>query len=152
MAAYVTVIGNITKDPEISQTSNGTTMCRFSIASNYFEKEKKVNYLNVTAWSSLAEHIGKYCKKGSSIIVNGELRTRQYEGNDGVKRLAVDIIATNFSFNSRGSSSDGDEESGEREAPAANSGRGGFGARRERNIPEQMKVFDDDGSDDSIPF
>ena len=95
------LIGNLTRDPELSETQSGISVCRFSIAVNrpYLnDGERETDFFNVTAWRGTAEAVAKFTKKGNKIAVVGSVQMRTYEGNDGVKRTAVDIIAQDVEF------------------------------------------------------
>lgn len=98
----VLLIGNMTRDPELSQTASGVSVCRFSIAvgRNYpsADGERQTDFFNVTAWRGIGENVAKYTKKGSKVAVTGSIQMRNYEDNQGVKRTAVDIIAQEVEF------------------------------------------------------
>lgn len=94
-------IGNITKDPDLTETDSGIAVCKFSIAVNRRragDGEQQTDFFNVTAWRGLGETVAKYCKKGSKVCVVGRIELRQYESRDGVKKLAVDVVAEEVEF------------------------------------------------------
>lgn len=95
------LIGNLTRDPELSETNSGISVCRISIAVNRRrtgDGEPQTDFFNVTAWRGLADNVAKYCKKGNKIAVTGSIQLRQYEANDGTKRTAVDVVAEDVEF------------------------------------------------------
>ena len=98
----VNLIGNLTRDPEITETSGGDKVCRFAIAVNRNYKgsdgERKTDYFNCVAWRGLAETVAKYTKKGNKIRITGSIETRVYEDSQGVKRTGVDIVAQDVEF------------------------------------------------------
>lgn len=98
----VFLIGNLTKDPELSETSNGTAVCVINIAVNRkyqnSDGEKVVDFFKVTAWRSLAENCGRYLKKGSKVSVVGELNNQTYEDKDGNKRISTVVTANEIEF------------------------------------------------------
>ena len=98
----VILIGNLTKDPEISTTQNGVSVCRFTIAvSRRFtnaEGERETDFLNVVAWRNLADNCHKYLKKGSKAAVTGSIQTRTYDAQDGSKRYVTEIVAEEVEF------------------------------------------------------
>ena len=98
----VILIGNLTRDPELAETSNGVKVCRFSIAVNrdYTNSngEKITDFFNITAWRGLAENCGKYLAKGRKVAIVGSLQNRTYEDKDGNKRAVMDIIASDVEF------------------------------------------------------
>jgi len=91
------IIGNVTRDPEVKETSNGKKVAQVGIATNYSWKDKegakqeKVEFHNVVFWGSLAEICEKYVKKGSKIYVEGRLETRSWEDN-GIKKYKTEIV------------------------------------------------------------
>lgn len=97
----ILLIGRIVKDVNLSETQSGIAVCRFAIAVNRrrtSEGEPQTDFFNVTAWRGLAESVARYCKKGNKVAVTGSVQIRTYEGNDGVKRTAVDVVAEDVEF------------------------------------------------------
>jgi single-strand DNA-binding protein len=98
----VFLIGNLTRDPELTETNSGTSLCRFSIAVNRnysgSDGERKTDFFNIVAWRSLGENVSRYAKKGNKVAVIGSIELRNYEDNQGVKRTAVDIVAQDVEF------------------------------------------------------
>lgn len=96
------IIGNVTRDPEIRTTTSGQKVTSFSIATNFTwkdqtgAKKEKAEYHNIVAWRKLAEICELYLKKGRKVFVEGRLQTREWEGEDGVKRFRTEIIADNM--------------------------------------------------------
>lgn len=98
----VWLIGNLTKDPELTETPNGVAVCKFSIAvsRDYSNSEgtRETDFFNITVWRGRAESCGRYLKKGSKVSVVGSLQNRSYEGQDGIKRTVTDVIANEVEF------------------------------------------------------
>ena len=98
----VYLIGNLTRDPEISTTTSGISVCRMSIAvSRRFsnaEGGRDTDFFNVTAWRGTADNCAKFLKKGNKIAVSGSIQTRNYEKADGTKGFSVDIVADEVEF------------------------------------------------------
>lgn len=100
--------GNLTRDPEIRYTASGAPVASFRVASNRWyrtpegERREDVCYVNVVAWQRLAELVGSRLRKGSAVLVEGQLQSRQWEGENGVKRSAVEIRAFRIQFLTRG--------------------------------------------------
>ena len=98
----VQLIGNLTRDPEMKQIPGGQVVTSFGIATNLTwtdqsgEKQNKVEFHNIVAWRKLAEICGQYLRKGSKVFIEGRLQTRDWEGEDGVKRYRTEIIAENM--------------------------------------------------------
>jgi len=95
----VILIGNLGKDPELRYTPNGTAVASFSIATNERWKNKEGNFQDhtewhrIVAWRKLAETVGEYLKKGSQVYIEGRLRTRTWEDQNGNKRTTTEIVA-----------------------------------------------------------
>jgi len=106
------IIGNLTRDPETKTTPSGQTVTTFGVATNLIwtdqsgEKQKKAEFHNIVAWRKLGEICGQYLKKGNKVYIEGRLQTRDWEGQDGVKRYRTEIIAENMiMLDTKGSSS-----------------------------------------------
>lgn len=102
------LIGNLTKDPELTTTSNGVAVCRFAIAvsrrySNA-DGERETDFLNIVVWRSLGENCHKFLKKGSKVGVVGNIQNRSYDATDGTKRYITEIVAEEVEFLSTKSS------------------------------------------------
>lgn len=94
---YVGLMGRLTKDPELKQTSQGKSYCRFSLAVRKEYVKDGVDFINCVAWEKTADLIANYFKKGNRILVQGRIDTRIYEVN-GEKRNAFDIIVHQAEF------------------------------------------------------
>ncbi len=105
------LIGNLTRDPEMSETATGVAFCRLGIAVNRpyqgSDGERTTDFFNVTVWRTHAENCGRYLKKGSKVAIVGSLQNRQYEDKDGNKRQVTDIIANEVEFLSVRTQGDG---------------------------------------------
>lgn len=136
----VFLIGNLTRDPELTETTSGVALCRFSIAVNRnygsADGERKTDFFNVVAWRGLGENVARYAKKGNKVAVSGSIELRNYEDSQGVKRTGVDIVAQDVEFLTP-KNSDGFGEDVGYDVPKGNSRR------------QQLTAFDDDSD---IPF
>ena len=92
----VTIIGRLTRDPELKYTQNGSPVVNFSIAVNGFKED--VSFLNVQAWSKVAESVGKYCKKGHRVCVSGRLNQKTWTDKDNNQKSDVEIVANTVQF------------------------------------------------------
>jgi single-strand DNA-binding protein len=106
---YVIVAGNLTKDPIFRETTNKTPVVNFSLASNRRFKDstnqwqEDVCYVGIVAWNKLAESCKERLKKGSAVLVDGELQSRTWKTDDGHNRSIVEIKARRIQFlNKRG--------------------------------------------------
>ena len=99
---HVTIIGNLTKAPDMRQTTSGKNVCSFTVAVNRRFKDAQGNamtdFFNVVAWGKLAELCGRYLDKGRKCCVMGELQNRSYETKDGSKRTITEIVAEQVEF------------------------------------------------------
>ena len=106
----VYLIGNLTRDPELSETTSGVAFCRFAIAVNRTfvnqEGTREADFFNITVWRGQAENCGKFLKKGSKVAIVGSLQNRTYEDKEGVKRTVTDIVANEVEFLSTGARGD----------------------------------------------
>lgn len=110
----VILIGNLTKDPELTETPSGVAVCRFSIAVSReyanADGNKETDFFNITVWRGRAENCGKYLKKGNKVAIFGSLQNRSYEDKDGIKRNVTEVIANEVEFLTPKSSEATDEE------------------------------------------
>jgi single-strand DNA-binding protein len=120
---YVIVAGNLTKDPVFRQTTNSTPVVNFSIASNRKYKDSSnqwqedVCYVGIVAWNKLAESCHDRLKKGSAVLVDGELQSRSWKSDDGHNRSIVEIKARRIQFlNKRGKLNENGSESSDLES------------------------------------
>ena len=132
----VILIGNLTRDPELTETPSGVAVCRFAIAvsRDYANADgtRETDFFNITVWRGRAENCGKYLKKGNKVAVIGSLQNRSYEDKDGIKRNVTDVVANEVEFlTPRGAQSEDD-------APVVS-------AKRER---PQLEAIDDN----QLPF
>ena len=133
----VVLIGNLTKDPELSTTNSGVNYCRFTLAvSRRFANtngDRDADFINIVVWRGQADNCHKYLKKGSKACVVGNIQTRSYDAQDGSKRYVTEVVAEEVEFLST---------------------KGGFGGSDDTNsIPKD----DNEGDlqpieDDTLPF
>lgn len=96
------IIGNLTRDPELRKIPSGTSVAGFGVATNHSwtdangQRQEKAEFHNIVAWGKLAEIVTQYTKKGSKVYVDGRIQTRDWTGDDGVKRYRTEIIAENL--------------------------------------------------------
>lgn len=119
----VTLMGNLTRDPELRQTPNGQTVTNFSLALNRSYKDQSgewqevTDYIDIVCWGPLAERVAQYLSKGRRCLVQGRLQSRSWE-QEGQKRNKVEVLASDVTFlDSRGG---GDDSGGG--APASTGG------------------------------
>ena len=98
----VSIVGNVTRDPELRFTPSGAPVCTFGVAWNRRyersgEQVEEVSFFDVTCWRSLAENVAESITKGTRVIVYGRLDQRSWETPDGEKRHKVEIVADEVS-------------------------------------------------------
>ena len=117
------IIGNLTRDPELRNTPAGVAVASFSVATNQVwndqngQKQERVEFHNIVVWRKLAEICGQYLKKGSKIYIEGRLQTRDWVGQDSIKRYRTEIIADNMIMLDRVGAQGGGGQFGANEAP-----------------------------------
>lgn len=111
----VTILGNLTRDPEIRALPSGIKVASFSLATNRTwkdqsgKKQDATEYHNIVAFGKLAELIGQYSKKGSSLYVEGRLQTRSWDDKaSGEKKYRTEIVVETFQFGPRPATQNGD--------------------------------------------
>lgn len=97
-----TIIGRLTRDPEVKTTPSGQSVVNLGVATNRVwtdksgVKQEKVEFHNIVMWGKLAEITGQYLSKGRQVYLEGRLETRDWTGQDGVKRYRTEIVADNM--------------------------------------------------------
>jgi single-strand DNA-binding protein len=97
--SHVTIVGNLTDDPEVTFTPNGAAVCNFRLAvTPRFRdgngwKDGETSFFRITAWRDLATHIGDSLSKGDRVLVQGQLRARSWETPQGERRTVVEVQA-----------------------------------------------------------
>ena len=122
----VILIGRLARDPEIRYTQSGKAFCRFTIAVDrrfsraaQQEGQQTADFIPVTCWEKLAEICGNNLTKGRRIGVEGRIQVRSYDGNDGQRKYATDVVADNVEFLDSKNAGGYDAPMGRGAAPAA---------------------------------
>jgi single-strand DNA-binding protein len=139
----VILVGRLGKDPEIRSTPQGTTVAKFTIATDEKftdragEKQERTEWHNITAWAKLAEICGQYLKKGKLVYIEGSLRTESWDDKEtGQKRYRTEIVAQNMQMLDR----KGDEGGG---------GGGPYTGAKKSNSNSAPGTMEDD---EEVPF
>ena len=136
----ITLIGNLTHDPDVRSTPNGVTVCTFTIAVNRrFASqggERQTDFFRINAWRQLGDTCAKYLSKGRKVAVIGELQARLYDAKDGTTRMSLDVSADEVEFLSPKQQDDAGS---------------GYTAPRPQANAQDLAGFTDITSDD-IPF
>jgi single-strand DNA-binding protein len=155
----VTLMGNLTRDPELRQTPTGQNVTSFSLALNRSYKDQSgewqeaTDYIDIVCWGPLAERVAQYLSKGRRCLVQGRLQSRSWE-QDGAKRSKVEVLANDVTFlDSRGGGEGGDFSGGGSApadtAPAAKP-KAGKSAKKDDVVIED--IGDEPINLDDIPF
>lgn len=130
----IILIGRLTKDPELTTTTSGVSICRMSLAVprsfRNAEGERDADFFNIVVWRALGENCHKFLKKGSQAAIIGNVQNRSYDAPDGTKRYVTEVVAEEVEFLG---TRNGDSE-----------------PKREEEVAEvtKLKPIDDDG----LPF
>jgi len=100
------LIGNLTRDPEVRYTPQGTSVCSFRIAVNYRYKQgdevkKEVIFIDIVTFGRQADTCGQYLNKGNTVLVEGRLQERRWETEDGQQRSKFEVVAQTVRFLTR---------------------------------------------------
>ena len=121
----VILVGNLGRDPEMRYTQNGVAVCSFSLATSETYKDRtsgekvtQTEWHNIILWRGLAETAEKYLRKGSSVYVDGKIRTRKWEDQQGQTRYTTEIIADTMQMLDRRDSSAAPEQAAAQPAAA----------------------------------
>jgi single-strand DNA-binding protein len=107
MASFnkVILLGNLTRDPELRYTPQGSAVCEFALALNYVytnkqtgQKVEEVSFIDIVAWGKTGEICAEYLKKGRQVMIEGRLKQDRWEAQDGKKMSKVRVTAENVQF------------------------------------------------------
>ena len=147
MASFnkVILLGNLTRDPELRYTPQGSAVCEFALALNSVytnkqtgQKVEEVSYIDLVAWGKTGETIAEYMKKGRQIMVEGRLKQDRWEAQDGKKMSKVRVTVESFTF------------VGAR--PGGEGGAGGGGGAKGGGAPAGPEEGPPPGQEEDIPF
>jgi single-strand DNA-binding protein len=144
MLNHITIMGRLTRDPELRRTGSGTAVASFTLAvdrdfSGKDGGEKETDFIDCTVWRNTAEFVSKYFTKGRMAVVSGRLQIRNWTDKEGNKRRSAEVVAENVYF--------GDSKREE----SSGSNYGGYNAPAYPAAPAQdfAQIEDDDGQ---LPF
>ena len=149
----VVLMGNLTRDPELRTTSNGTSVCGFSLAVNRTwrnaqgEQQEAVDFVDCTAWGKAGEIISQYMQKGRALLVSGRLQQNSWE-QDGKTRTKIEVVVEDFNFVDGGGGGDA-SSSNSQPNPSSNTS-----TKSKKNYNVEIEDVDDDKPVDlsDIPF
>ncbi len=141
MYQKVILVGNLGADPEINQSQSGTVFGKFSLAtSKVYKGESKTSWHNITVFNKTAELCGKYIKKGSKVLIEGEIEYSVYEKDDGTKAYFTSINAFSVKF-----------LDGKNDNSSSSSNEKSISGRNIKDALEQGKT-EPLATDDDLPF
>ena len=154
----VTLMGNLTRDPELRTTPTGSNVCSFSLAVNRTwknangEQQEAVDYIDCNIWGKPAEIINQYMSKGSGILVSGRLQQRSWE-QEGQKRSKVEVVVEDFNFVGGGNDGGSNSGGGSRSSGSSNSSDDSSSAPAKKPVAKNEDSSGDDPINlDDIPF
>lgn len=130
---YSVLMGRLVRDPEFRRTNSGKAVTSFTVAVDNYGRDSGASFISCVAWDKTGEFIDSYFLKGSQIVVQGRLQTRQYETKDGKKQTVTELVVTQADFCGK------KEEKGDGFS-------GGEPAYQQNNFTPI------DGNDDELPF
>ena len=150
MLNHITIMGRLTRDPELRRTGSGVAVASFTVAVDRdFGKnengEKETDFIDCVAWRQTGEFVSKYFTKGSMAVVSGRLQIRGWTDKDGNKRRSAEVVADNVYF---GESKRAEGGNAFGSAPAG--GFGGYTAPTPSAPASDFAMLDDD--DAQLPF
>jgi single-strand DNA-binding protein len=146
----IMLVGNLTRDPEIRYLSSGAGVAKFALAVNRRTKQgDETMFIDIVAWDKLGEICNQYLKKGMSVLIEGRLAIRSYDDKEGVKRKAVEVVASDMQMlsvkNAPAEGGGSGANSGAYDGTGANARGASSGAGGQGNGFEDL-------IDDEIPF
>ena len=148
------LMGRLTADPDVRQTPAGVSVATFSLAvDRNFTKageEKQTDFINIVAWRSTADFIGKYFKKGQLVAVDGSIRTRNYTDNNGNKRYVTEVVVDQAYFAESKRNSDSASPFSQPSAPTYSQNTANFEQQNSNTAESYTNV--DFAGDDDLPF
>jgi single-strand DNA-binding protein len=167
----VVLVGNLGRDPEMRYSQNGTPITNFTIAVNRRRRGTDGNWVDETDWYRIsvfrnaAETAAEYLKKGTKVLVEGQLQIRNYTGQDGIERTSVEVNADNFLIltprDEMGGGGYQPQASGGYQQPSGGGRQSGYGdppqgggqsQPQQGNRPQQQRDADDFDDLDDVPF
>ena len=138
MLNHITIMGRLTRDPEMRRTGSGVAVTSFTIACDrdFSKGEKETDFIEITAWRNTAEFVSKYFTKGRMAVVSGRLQIRSWTDKEGNKRKSAEVVADNVYF-----------------ADSKKEESSGSGVKNYTPYSEPLQDYAVvDGDDDSLPF
>ena len=154
MLNHITIMGRLTRDPELRRTGSGIAVASFTVAvdrdfGGRDGGEKETDFIDCVAWRQTGEFVSKYFTKGRMIVVSGRLQIRSWTDKDGNKRRTAEVVAENCYFGDSKRDSDGGSSYGNAYSAPAGSNYGGYSAPASAPASDFAMLDDDDAQ---LPF
>ena len=157
MLNHITIMGRLTRDPELRRTGSGVAVASFTVAvdrdfGNRENGERETDFIDCVAWRQTGEFVSKYFTKGRMAVVSGRLQIRNWTDKDGNKRRSAEVVADNVYFgdSKRDGDNSGSSYGGNTYAAPAATGFGGYSAPAASAPASDFAMLDDD--DAQLPF
>ncbi len=162
MLNHITIMGRLTRDPELRSTQSGTSVASFTVAvdrdfGGRDGGERQTDFIDCVAWRQTGEFVSKYFHKGSMIVVSGRLQSRKWQDRDGNNRTSWEVVADNVYFGE--SRRDSDSNSGytpgsyDNRSSYDNNRSGGYSYGNQPSSSPAPSAFSElDDSDGELPF
>ena len=152
------LMGRLTRDPDLRTTPAQVTVATFTLAVDRRFKnasgERQADFIPVVAWRNNADFVGKYCKKGSKLIVTGSIQTRTYDDKEGRKVYVTEVVADDIEFAESKRDDSGNSYGGQPQGQSQSQSMQTGGAKSAQNFAQDNSdgflAIDDD--DTSLPF
>lgn len=153
MLNHITIMGRLTRDPELRYTQSQTPVASFTLAvdrdfGSRDGGEKQTDFIDCVAWRQTAEFVSKYFMKGSMAVVSGRLQIRDWTDRDGGKRRSAEVVVDNMYF---GESRRRDGDSGDSRSSSYSS-YGNSGSAGKSSAPAASAFSELDDGDGELPF
>lgn len=153
------VLGNLTRDPELRQTTSGQAVCSFGLATNRFytdsagQKQEQTEFHNIVTWGRQAEIAHQYLRRGSLVLIEGRIQTRSWQDQQGNKRYKTEVVTERMQLGPRGTAAadGGGTPFQQREPPSLPQGQ----ERPAKEEPPIIELPEDEGEEINvrdIPF
>ncbi len=154
MLNHITIMGRLTRDPELRRTGSGIAVASFTVAvdRDFAPRdggERETDFIDCVAWRQTGEFVSKYFTKGSMAVVSGRLQIRGWTDKDGNKRRTAEVVADNVYFGESKRSSEGTAFGGNAYGAAPAPSFGGYSAPASNSASDFAMLDDDDAQ---LPF
>ena len=154
MLNHITIMGRLTRDPELRRTGSGVAVASFTVAvdrdfGGRDGGERETDFIDCVAWRQTGEFVSKYFTKGSMIVVSGRLQIRNWNDKDGNKRRSAEVVADNVYFGESKRSAESNSSYGGNASSAPAPSYGGYTAPASAPASDFAMLEDDDAQ---LPF